>query len=304
MKLGIITSILANNSMKEVIDITSDIGYECLEVACWPVGKSERRYSGVTHINMDKMPQKEIDLMNTYLKVKKMSISALAYYPNILIDNSEQRNINVLHLKKLIKNAHLYNTNLITTFIGRDQNLSVEKNLELVKQIWIPLVDYAEQNNVKIAIENCPMLFGEEQWPGGQNIMFSPGNWDKIFSILDSKNFGLNYDPSHFIWQQMDYIKPIYEYTDKIFHVHFKDIKLYQDKLDKVGVLAYPLEFMSPKLPGLGDVNWSKFVSSLRDVGYNGNTCIEIEDRSFERNDVDVIKSLKLSYNYMRQYVI
>jgi sugar phosphate isomerase/epimerase len=304
MKLGLITSILSNNSMEEVIDITSEIGYECLEVACWPVGKSNRRYSGVTHINFDKMSQNKLESLNNYLKYKNMSISALAFYPNTITDDDEQREINIQHLKKMIENAHFYNTDLVTTFIGRVQDLSVDKNLELVKKIWIPLVEYAENHNVRIAIENCPMLFSKEQWPGGQNLMTSPDNWDKIFSILDSKYFGLNYDPSHFIWQKMDYINPIYDYADKLFHIHFKDIKLYQDKLDKVGTMAFPLEFMAPKLPGLGDVNWSNFVSSLRDIGYNGNTSIEIEDKSFESNDNEIINSLKLSYNYMRQFVI
>ena len=183
-------------------------------------------------------------------------------------------------------------------------NMTVEENLELFAETWGDILACAEENKVKIAIENCPMLFGREQWPGGQNLAVSPDIWRRMFEIFPSEYFGLNYDPSHFVWQQMDYIKPVYEFRDKIFHVHFKDIKVYQSKLDDVGTLAYPLEYMAPKLPGLGDVKWDRFVSALTDIGYDGYACIEVEDRSFEGNTEDVRRSLMLSKKYMEQFVI
>ena len=148
------------------------------------------------------------------------------------------------------------------------------------------------------------MLFGPDQWPGGQNLMTTPSIWRELFGIIDSEYFGLNYDPSHFVWQQMDYIKPIYEFKDKIFHVHFKDIKLFPDKLNDYGVMAYPLSYMAPKLPGLGDVDWGAFVSALTDIGYDGYACIEVEDRAFEGSRDKVMNSLKLSKKYMEQFVI
>ena len=193
---------------------------------------------------------------------------------------------------------------MVTTFIGRDQTKTVEENLELVKEVWPDIIKLAEECGVKEAIENCPMLFGPDQWPGGQNLMTTPAIWKKVFEILPSDNFGINYDPSHFVWQMIDYIKPIYEFKDKIFHVHFKDIKLYRDKLNQVGVMAYPLEYMSPKIPGYGDVDWGKYVSALTDIGYDGYTCIEIEDKYFEGSKEKVIDSLKLSKKYMTNFVI
>ena len=102
----------------------------------------------------------------------------------------------------------------------------------------------------------------------------------------------------------IDYIRPIYEFRDKIFHVHYKDIKLYPDKLNDVGIMAYPLDFMSPKLPGLGDVDWGRYVSALTDIGYDGYTCIEVEDRAFEGSREKVLDSLRLSKRYMEQFVI
>lgn len=193
---------------------------------------------------------------------------------------------------------------MVTTFIGRDQSKTVEENLEIVKEVWPSILKVAEENQVRVAIENCPMLFGEDQWPGGQNLMTTPVIWEKVFSILDSEYLGINYDPSHFVWQMMDYIKPIYQFKDKIFHVHYKDIKVYQDKLEKYGSMAYPLQYMSPKLPGLGDVDWGKYVSALTDIGYEGYTCIEIEDKAFEGSRERVIDSLKLTKKYLRQFVI
>ena len=216
----------------------------------------------------------------------------------------EKRNANIAHLKKVIKASSALGINMVTTFIGRDQTKSVEENLELFEKIWPPIIEYAESHGVKIAIENCPMLFGRDQWPGGQNLFTTPALWRKMFEIIKSDNFGINYDPSHFIWQQIDYIKPVYEFKDKIFHVHFKDIKLYRDKLDNVGIMAYPLEYMSPKLVGLGDVDWGKFVSALTDIGYDGYACIEVEDKAFESSRERILDSVTLSYRYMRQFVI
>jgi sugar phosphate isomerase/epimerase len=233
-----------------------------------------------------------------------MKISSLAYYPNTMDADLAKRQAAVEHLKKLIRASAKLGVNMVTTFIGRDQTKTVEENLELVKEIWPPIIAVAEEMGVKVAIENCPMLFGRDQWPGGQNLMTTPANWRKVFEILPSPNLGINYDPSHFVWQMIDYIKPIYEFKDKIFHVHYKDIKLYPDRLQEVGIMGYPLDFMSPKLPGLGDVDWGKYVSALPDIGYKGYTCIEIEDKAFEGSVEDVKNSVRLSARYLRNFVI
>jgi sugar phosphate isomerase/epimerase len=181
-----------------------------------------------------------------------VEISSLAFYPNTMDGDLEKRAANIAHLRKVIAASAKLGVNMVTTFIGRDQTKTVEENLVLTKEVWPPIIALAEELGVKIAIENCPMLFGRDQWPGGQNLMTTPVIWRKVFEILPSKNLGINYDPSHFVWQMVDYIKPIYEFKDKIFHVHYKDIKLYPEKLAECGVMAYPLDFMSPKLPGLG----------------------------------------------------
>ena len=304
MKLGFVSAILDQSNFEEMIDTAGELGFGCVEIACWPKGKAERRYAGVSHIDVDDLSDEKIAYIKDYCQAKGVEISSLAYYPNTMDADIEKRTAAVTHLKKLITASARLGVGMVTTFIGRDQNKTVEENLQLVKEIWPPVMEAAQAQNVKVAIENCPMLFGPDQWPGGQNLMTTPDIWRKVFEILPYENLGINYDPSHFVWQMIDYIKPIYEFRNKIFHVHYKDIKLYADKLNNCGIMAYPLEFMSPKLPGLGDVDWGKYVSALTDIGYDGYTCIEVEDKAFEGNEEQVLNSLKLSKKYMEQFVV
>lgn len=306
MKLGFVSAILDTWTYEEMMDFASDHGFECVEVACWPQGKAERRYAGVSHIDAERVLEDDAYAahITDYSKEKGVQISSLAYYPNTMDGNLEKRDAAVTHLKNLIQASHKLGIGMVTTFIGRDQTKTVEENLELVKEIWPSIIKLAEENDVKVAIENCPMLFGPDQWPGGQNLMTTPKIWRQVFEILNSDNLGINYDPSHFVWQMIDYIKPIYEFKDKIFHVHYKDIKVYPDRLNDCGIMAYPLDFMSPKLPGLGDVDWGKYVSALTDIGYDGCTCIEVEDKAFEGTKEKVEDSLVLSQRYLRNFVI
>lgn len=304
MKLGLVSAILDGWNFEEMIDTVSEMGFACVEVACWPQGKAERRYAGVSHIDVSEMTDEKAAYILDYCKQKNVEISALAFYPNTMDGNLKKRQENIAHLKKVIEASARLGVNMVTTFIGRDSEKSVEENIELFREIWPPIIACAEERKVKIAIENCPMLFGRDQWPGGQNLMTTPVIWRKLFGIIDSEYFGLNYDPSHFIWQQMDYIKPLYEFKNKIFHVHYKDIKLYRDRLEECGVMAYPLDYMSPKLPGFGDVNWGYYVSALTDIGYEGYTCIEVEDKAFEGSQEDILKSIRLSKRYLDQFII
>lgn len=303
MKLGFVSAILGDYSFEQVIDHASENGFTCVELMCWPKGKAERRYAGVTHLDVDQLDDQKATEMMAYAKSKGVEISALGYYPNALDPDLEKREVYVSHILKLISAAEKLGIGTVTTFIGRDKHKTVDENLELFSQVWTPIVKHAEEQHVRIAIENCPMLFSKDEWPGGLNLATTPAIWRKMFEMIPSDHLGLNYDPSHFVWQQMDYIKPIYEFKDKIFHVHYKDIKIYREKLDQVGIMAYPLEYMSPKLPGLGDVDWGKYVSALTDIGYKGFSCIEVEDKAFEGSLEDVKRSLMLSKKYMEQFV-
>ena len=304
MKLGIISSILDGWTYEEMIDEISRIGYECVEVACWPQGKAERKYGGVSHIDVNNLDEEKKEHILSYAAEHGVTISALAYYPNTMDGNPDKRKASIEHLYKVIDAASFLGIDLVTTFIGRVTELPVEDNLEIFAEVWPPIIKYAASKGVRIGIENCPMLFDRTNWPGGQNLFTSPVLWRKMFEIIPDRNFGINFDPSHFVWQQMDYIAPIYEFKDRIFHVHFKDIKLYPEKLKECGVMAYPLDYMDPKIPGYEDVEWKRFVSALTDIRYDGFACVEVEDRAFEGSKEKIIDSLKQSYKYMRALVI
>lgn len=303
MQLGLVSAILDQSDFYEMIDIVAENGLDCVEIACWPAGKAERRYAGVSHIDTENLTKEQGEKYKTYAAEKNVAISALAYYPNPLDEDLAKRQLVIDHLYSVIDAAKIMDINLVTTFIGRMPSKTISENLKEMEKVWKPIVAYAEKQKVKIAIENCPMLFTEDEWPGGQNLMTTPDLFRKIFALLDSDYIGLNFDPSHFVWQQMDYLAPLYEFKDKLFHIHYKDIKLYWNKLQEVGVMATPLEYMSPKLPGLGDVDWGKYVSALTDVGYSGYTCIEVEDRGYEADYEDVKRSIKQSAHYLRNFV-
>lgn len=306
MKFGLLTAILDGWSFEEAVDTAAEMGFKCLEVACWPAGKAERRYAGVSHIDAERVcaDDEYAKYVKDYVESKGMSISSLAFYPNTMDPDLEKRAAAIAHLKALIKASQKLGVGMVSTFIGRDQHKNLEENIELFKEIWPDIIALAEDCGVKVAIENCPMLFGADQWPGGQNLMCTPVIYRKLFEIIPSPNFGLNFDPSHYVWQGLDYIKTVYEFKDRIFHIHFKDIKLYPDRLAECGVLAYPLDYMSPKIPGLGDVDWGAFISALNDIRFEGCAVIEVEDKAFESCREDILNSIRLSKRYLDNFII
>jgi len=303
MKLGFVSAILADQTFEKVISFAAQTGYSCVEIMCWPLGKAERRYAGVTHIDVADLSKKKIDEIHNTLEQKGVTISGLGYYPNPLEADKKNADRYVAHIKKVIDAAGRLGLENVNTFIGRDHLSSVEDNFRRFKKVWPGIVKYAEKRGVKIGIENCPMFFTNDEWPGGKNLASSPAIWRRMFEEIPSANFGLNYDPSHLVWQFMDYIKPIYEFKERIFHVHIKDAKLMREKLNDVGILATPLSFHSPKLPGLGDVDWGKFFSALTDIGYDGAACVEVEDRSYEGSLQMRKKSLIQSREYLKQFL-
>ena len=282
--IGFVSAIFPEKSFEEVIDFAAANHFKCVELMCWPKGKAERRYAGVTHIDADSLDEASVKHIKTYLQQKNVYISALGYYPNPMDEDEIKRNIYIDHLKKIIEAAALLNVPVVNTFVGRNRYKSPEENFELFKEIWPPIIALAKKHGVKIAIENCPMYFTADEWPNGKNMAISPAVWQKMFSESNTENFGLNYDPSHLVWQHMDYLLPLKNFGDKLFHIHLKDAKVYKDKLDEVGILAHPLAYHSPKLPGLGDIEWSSFFASLKRTGYKGPVVIEFEDKAFEHS--------------------
>jgi sugar phosphate isomerase/epimerase len=304
IQLGFVSAILGDLSFDEVIDFAAESGFSCVELMCWPSGKADRKYAGVTHVDVASLDDTELNRIKSKLTQKNITVSGLGYYPNPLHPDKTKAGFYIDHLKKVIDAAVKLDLGLINTFIGADPAKHDDDNFEKFREIWPPIVQYAEQRNIKIGIENCPMFFTKDEWPSGNNLAHSPALWRRIFEAIPSRHFGLNYDPSHLIWQMMDYSKPVFEFRDRIFHVHLKDARILWEKIDDAGILTTPLNLHTPKIPGLGDIDWGKFFSALYEAGYNGPACIEVEDKSFEGSLENRKTALLQSRNYLRQFLI
>lgn len=303
MQLGFASAILPDLSLEEVVTFAAESGFSTVELMCWPVGKAERRYAGVTHVDVAGFSKDQAAKVNEIVRSAGLTISALGYYPNPLAADREEAQVYIDHIKQVILAAELLGLNNMNTFIGRDQTKSVDDNWPRFMEVWPPLINCAEEHGIKVGIENCPMSFSQDEWPGGQNLAHTPAIWRRMFESIPSDNFGLNYDPSHMIWQHMDYLKPMRDFTDKLFHVHAKDVRLDKHRLDEVGIMATPLEYHVPKLPGLGDIDWGQFFSVLSDVGYSGPVCIEVEDRAYEDSLESRKASLVQSGRYLKNFM-
>ncbi len=303
MKLGFVSAILAELPLAEVFYVAAAQGYECVELMCWPSGKAERRYAGVTHVEVDTLDGEAVDRVLALAGESGIAISGLGYYPNPLSPDREEAARAVEHIRKVIAAAQTLGIRQMNTFVGRDWTKSVDDNWPRLLDTWRPLVQYAEDLGVNIGIENCPMFFTRDEWPGGKNLAISPAIWRRMFHDLPSPCFGLNFDPSHMVFQQMDYLAPLREFRDRIHHVHAKDVRVDRHRLNDVGILAHPLEYHTPKLPGLGDVDWGSFFSTLNDVGYKGPVCVEVEDRAYEDSLESRKAALQQSLTYLRNFV-
>lgn len=304
MQLGFVSAILPELSLAEVAGVAKSAGFSCVELMCWPVSKAERRYAGVTHVDVVDFTPAKADEVKEIMADSGIAISGLGYYPNPLTPDLDEAQRYVDHIKKVIQAADLLGIRRVNTFIGRDWTKSVDDNWPRFCSTWKPLVKFAEDHDIRIGIENCPMLFSKDEWPGGKNLATSPAIWRRMFEEIPSLSLGLNYDPSHMIWQHMDYLKPIREFADRLVHIHAKDVRIDGDRLDQVGIMAHPNLYHTPKLPGLGDVNWNQFFSVLTDVGYRGPVCVEVEDRAYEGSLELRKESLKQSAAYLRQFVV
>jgi sugar phosphate isomerase/epimerase len=303
MKLGFVSAILPELSLEEVLRLAAEIGYDCVEIMCWPPSKAERRYAGVTHIDVDRLDDAEIARIRFLCNDLGVSISGLGYYPNALSPDSAEAALATGQITKVIDAASTLDIGRMNTFIGRDWTKSVDDNWPRLLETWKPILEHAEAQEVLVGIENCPMLFSNDEWPGGKNIATSPSIWRRLFSDIGSNNLGLNYDPSHMVWQHMDYLQPMVDFTDRLFHVHAKDVRMDAARLNDLGIMAHPSLYHTPKLPGMGDVDWGKFFSILTDTGYDGAVCVEVEDRAFEGSLEDRKASLEQSHTYLRNFL-
>ena len=301
MKLGLLTAALPRLSLEKVAAWSAGNGFEMLEVACWPTaGGERRRYAGVSHIDVQNLDAAKV---RATIEEHGLEISSLAYYPNNLHPDSRDRKAANDHLKKVIDAAAKLGVPTVGTFLGRDKNKNVTDNLKEFRKVWPRLVAHAERRGVNIAIENCPMIFSNDEWPGGTNLATTPAVWDEMFSTIPSKRFGLNLDPSHLVWQMIDYERVVRDYGSRVLHVHAKDMEIDRDGLYRNGVLSAGMGWQVPRLPGLGEVRWDRFIAALYRVGYDGVISIEHEDHDFERTETLVKRGFLIGRDALRPYV-
>ncbi len=301
MQLGFVSAILGDQSLEQVFGFARDAGFSCVELMCWPPGGADRRYAGVTHLDVTHLGDDEAGRVRDLVRKYGVTVSGLGYYPNPLDPDPEHRRVVVEHLKRVISAAARLGVPVVNTFIGRDPTKSVEANWPMVRSVWPELLRCAEGSRVQIGIENCPMLFSKDEWPGGKNLAVSPEIWRALFEALPSSHLCLNFDPSHLVWQHIDYVRCIREFGTRIVHFHAKDERIDADRLYAVGSMG--LGWHTAKLPGLGDVNWGALFSALTDAGYRGAVCIEVEDRAYEGSVADRQRALRQSKRYLEQFM-
>jgi sugar phosphate isomerase/epimerase len=301
MQLGFVSAILGEFTLEEVLAYAADEGFPFVELMCWPPGKADRRYAGVTHLDVTNFTADHAAHVRELVRIHGVRVSGLGYYPNPLDPDPAHRTTVVEHLKKVIRAAPLIGVNVVNTFIGRDPKQSVADSLDQAKQVWPAVLKEAEAANVRIGIEHCPMLFSDDEWPGGKNVATSPDVWRKLLALFPGGRLGLNFDPSHLVWQFIDCARAVREFGPHIVHVHAKDERIDADRLYDVGVLG--LGWHKPKLPGLGDVKWPEFFAALTDAGYDGPVCVEVEDRAYEGSLDDRKRALRQSRKFLEQFV-
>lgn len=304
MQLGFVSAILGDLSLAEVLAFAADEGFSCVELMCWPPGKADRRYAGVTHLDVADFTEEEAAHVLDLVKIHGVGISGLGYYPNPLDADPAHRQTVAEHLRKVIGAASRIGVGVVNTFVGRDHKSSTAENLALLPSVWLPIVREAAAAKVKIGVEHCPMLFSDNEWPGGKNLPVCPSLWRTLFEVSDRVApdvVGLNFDPSHLVWQFIDCGRAVRDFGNKLVHVHAKDERIDPSKLYEVGILGQGWHV--PKLPGLGDVRWGEFFAALTDVGYSGPVCVEVEDRAYEGSLADRRRALRQSKRFLEQYM-
>ena len=302
MQLGFVSAVLPEYSLDELLRFAAAEGFACVEVMCWPVGKAERKYAGVTHVDVCDMSRAKADDVLACCDRHGVSLSSLGYYPNPLDPDPAVATPAIAHLRQVITAAAMLGVKTVTTFAGRDWKRTVEDNWPRFLEVWRPLAAFAENQGVRIGIENCPMLFTADEWPGGKNLFTTPAIWRRGFAEIASPALGLNYDPSHFVLLGIDPLTALAEFRDRLFHLHMKDVRLDPAAIAEVGRFDFPNRWHQPRIPGFGEIDCGEFLAEVRRVGYDGPVCIEVEDETFGRSLGGRIAALRTARNLLAAY--
>jgi len=303
MKLGLLTAPFPETALDEVADWTAENGFTTIEVACWPASSGDtRRYAGTSHIDVDGISDAAASEIVEGMSARGLEISGLGYYPNPLHPDPDHARMVIDHLKKVMVAAGKMGVPVVNTFIGADSSLTQDENWEKATQVWPELISAAEENGVRVAIENCPMIFSADEWPSGHNLAYNPRIWRRMFEEF-GETIGLNFDPSHLVWLMIDIESAILEFGERFYHFQAKDVMVDYEGLYEFGTLSSGIGWQIPRLPGLGHVDWAVVFSALYRAGYDGPIIIEHEDRGFEKTDELVKRGFLIARDVLQPYV-
>jgi sugar phosphate isomerase/epimerase len=303
MRLGLLTAPFPETPLAEVVEWTAANGFQSIEIACWPRATGPtRRYAGTSHIDVANLSASQATELAGEIAAKGLTISGLGYYPNPLHPDPQHRAEVIGHLRHVITAAEKMGVPLVNTFMGADGSRNQDDNWQEALRVWPDIVSFADDHGRKITIENCPMLFSYDEWPGGHNLATTPRIWRRILEQWGG-TIGLNFDPSHLILQMIDIPRFIREFGPHILHVQAKDLWIDRDGLYERGVFSLGMGWQVPRLPGLGDVAWAPLFGALWRTGYDGDVIIEHEDRDFEKTDELVKRGFLLARDVLRPYI-
>lgn len=304
MKLGFLTAPLPDSPIGDVADWAAGNGFDSLEIAAWPASSGEtRRYAGTSHVDVEGMTRDRAEEFVGDIAERGLEISGLGFYPNLLHADAEHRAGVKDHLMKVITAAGLMGVPIVNTFIGANRTMTQAENWNQAREIWADIVSHAADSGVRIAIENCPMIFSEDEWPSGHNLAYNPAMWRTMLEEL-GETVGLNFDPSHLVWLMIDIERAVAEFGSRIYHVQAKDVMIDFEGLYEHGVMSLGMGWQIPRLPGLGDVDWATFFRTLYRVGYDGHIIIEHEDRDFEETEELVKRGFLLARNLLAPFIV
>jgi len=303
VKLGLLTAPFADTSLSDVVEWTAANGFKSIEIACWPrTAGPSRRYAGTSHIDVANLTATHAREIADEIAGTGLSISGLGYYPNPLHPDPVHREKVIGHLKAVITAAELMDVPLVNTFMGADSAKTQDQNWEGALTIWPEIVAFAQDHGRKLTIENCPMLFSEDEWPGGHNLATTPRVWRRILEQWGG-TIGLNFDPSHLVLQMIDIPRFIREFGPHILHVQAKDLLIDREGLYERGVFSLGMGWQIPRLPGFGEVEWAPLFAALWRAGYDGDVIIEHEDRDFEKTDERIKRGFLIARDVLRPYI-
>jgi sugar phosphate isomerase/epimerase len=302
MKLGFLTAPFPETPLPQVADWAAGAGFEVLEIACWPrTSGPTRRYAGTSHIDVANLSADQARDIRAEVEAKGLAISGLGFYPNPLHPDPAHRDAVIGHLRLVIEAAEKMDIPLVNTFMGGDGAKNQDDNWEEALRVWPDIVRFAQDHGRKITLENCPMLFSYDEWPGGHNIATTPRMWRRILEQWGG-TIGLNFDPSHLILQMIDIRRFLKEFGPHILHFQAKDLLIDRDGLYERGIFSMGMGWQIPRIPGLGDVDWSVVFSELYRSGFEGDCIIEHEDRRFEGTDEKVKQGFLIARDVLRPY--